>query len=145
MKADVQKVRIIKELQAQLDSVNRSLSQSNLQRKEKLALSEKKEQLEEQFRATTGFDPYDKPTDFEDKLQLAPPPLDGEWLPKGAVYALVDLMTVMLGRPKGVFKECGRRIQSGLNLIHGERGCSFERCGLSSYFVLVSSDIVVHV
>ncbi|XP_020254437.1 uncharacterized protein LOC109831513 [Asparagus officinalis] len=120
MKADQQKVRIIKELNTQLDSVNQSLSQSNLQRKERSALSDKKEQLEEKFRAATGLDPHDKPLDFEDMLQLAPPPLDGEWLPRSAVYALVDLMTVMLGRPKGVFKECGKRIQSGLKLIHDE-------------------------
>lgn len=120
MKADLQKVRIVKELSEQLDSVNRSLLQSNLPRKERSALSEKKVQLEEQFRAATESDPHDAPTDFVDKLHLAPPPLDGEWLPKSAVYALVDLMTVMLGRPKGVFKECGRRIQSGLKLIHDE-------------------------
>lgn len=128
MKADVQKVRVVKELKEQIDSANRSLSQSNLQRKERSTLSEKKEQLEEQFRSASGFDSYDKYVEFEDKFYLAPPPMDGEWLPKSAVYALVDLMTVMLGRPKGVFKECGRRIQSGLHLIHGES--VLEKCDM---------------
>lgn len=55
----------------------------------------------------------------DDKLVLAPPPMDGEWLPRNAVFALVDLMVLMVGRPKGIFKECGKRIQSGLRLIHG--------------------------
>ncbi|KAK9279503.1 hypothetical protein L1049_013182 [Liquidambar formosana] len=57
---------------------------------------------------------------WEDRLELAPPPIDGEWLPKSAVYALVDLMVVVVGRPKGLFKECGKRIQSGLQAIQVE-------------------------
>lgn len=57
-----------------------------------------------------------------DKLELAPAPVDGEWLPSGAVYALVDLLAVMVARPKGVFKECRRRIQSGLQLTREELG-----------------------
>lgn len=143
MKADLQKVHIVKELSAQLDSVNRSLSQPNLQRKERSALSEKKVQLEEQFRAVTGLDPHVAPADFVDKLHLALPPLDGEWLPKSAVYALVDLMTVMLGRPKGVFKECGRRIQSGLNLIHGEPWCSFKDGFTIFYFLYFCNSCLI--
>ncbi|KAF6139827.1 hypothetical protein GIB67_009674 [Kingdonia uniflora] len=55
-----------------------------------------------------------------DKLELAPAPIDGEWLPKAAIYALVDLMVVIFGRPKGLFKECGRRIQSGVHLVKEE-------------------------
>jgi MAternally-affected-uncoordination protein len=50
---------------------------------------------------------------------LAPPPIDGEWLPKSAVYALVDLMVVIFGRPRGLFKECAKRIQSGMRAIQG--------------------------
>ncbi|KAL8026970.1 hypothetical protein ABFS82_14G062500 [Erythranthe guttata] len=53
----------------------------------------------------------------EEKLELAPPPIDGEWLPKSAVYALVNLMVVVFSRPKGLFKECQKRIQSGLQII----------------------------
>lgn len=113
MKVDLQKAQRIKELRAELDAVSQSLSQSNLSRKERSVLLEKQGQLQEKLRA-------DELLAYGDKLHLAPPPLDGEWLPKSAVYALVDLMVVMLGRPKGVFKECGRRIQSGVNLIQGE-------------------------
>ena len=54
-----------------------------------------------------------------DKIELAPYPIDGEWLPKSAVYALVDLMFVIFGRPKGHFKECLKRIQSGIQVILG--------------------------
>ncbi|EYU36886.1 hypothetical protein ABFS82_14G062500 [Erythranthe guttata] len=56
----------------------------------------------------------------EEKLELAPPPIDGEWLPKSAVYALVNLMVVVFSRPKGLFKECQKRIQSGLQIIQDE-------------------------
>ncbi|KAK0579594.1 hypothetical protein LWI29_028403 [Acer saccharum] len=52
-----------------------------------------------------------------DKLFLAPPPIDGEWLPKSAVYALVDLMAVIFGLPKGLFKDCAKQIQSGMQII----------------------------
>ncbi|RZS21070.1 hypothetical protein BHM03_00053653 [Ensete ventricosum] len=110
----------VKELIAELNSVNRSLFHSNLQRRDRLSLYEKQGQLQEQLRMATGVDSTNKLLDLDDKLLLAPPPMDGEWLPRGAVSALVDLMVVMLGRPKGVFKECGRRIQSGLQLIYEE-------------------------
>ncbi|XP_008777742.2 sister chromatid cohesion protein SCC4 isoform X1 [Phoenix dactylifera] len=121
MKDNVQKVNVVKRLVGELDAVNRSLSQSNFQRRERLLLCEKQAQLQEQLKALTGLDSdHLSSWEFEDKLLLAPPPLDGEWLPRSAVFALVDLMVVMVGRPKGVFKECGRRIQSGLQLIHEE-------------------------
>lgn len=55
-----------------------------------------------------------------DKLELAPYPIDGEWLPKSAVYALVDLTVIIFGRPKGQFKECAKRIQSGIQVIQVE-------------------------
>ncbi|KAK8596596.1 hypothetical protein V6N13_001210 [Hibiscus sabdariffa] len=57
---------------------------------------------------------------LKDKLFLAPPPINGEWLPKSAVYALVDLMVIIFGRPKGNFKECDKRIQSGIHIIKEE-------------------------
>ncbi|KAL0436633.1 UNVERIFIED_CONTAM: Sister chromatid cohesion protein SCC4 [Sesamum radiatum] len=60
---------------------------------------------------------------WPDKLELAPPPIDGEWLPKSAVYALVDLMVVVFSKPKGLFKECQKRIQSGLQTIQGLLTC----------------------
>ncbi|KAG9158384.1 hypothetical protein Leryth_013131 [Lithospermum erythrorhizon] len=49
-----------------------------------------------------------------ERLELAPPPIDGEWLPKSAIYALVDLIVVVCSRPKGLFKECVKRIDQEL-------------------------------
>ncbi|XP_074575943.1 sister chromatid cohesion protein SCC4 [Curcuma longa] len=120
MKNEHQKVQYIKELVQDLNSVNGMLSRSNLQKKDRLALFEKQGQIQEQLREATGEDSTRRLLDIEEKLLLAPPPMDGEWLPRAAVFALVDLMAVMLNRPKGVFKECGRRIQSGLELIYEE-------------------------
>ncbi|KAI4382684.1 hypothetical protein MLD38_008620 [Melastoma candidum] len=54
------------------------------------------------------------------KLDLALPPMDGEWLPRGAVYALIDLMVVHIGRPKGLFKDCNKRIASGMTTVLDE-------------------------
>lgn len=42
-----------------------------------------------------------------------------EWIPKPAVLVLVDLMSVICSRPKGMFKDCTLRINSGLNLVNG--------------------------
>jgi hypothetical protein len=42
-----------------------------------------------------------------------------EWIPKAAVLVLVDLMSVICSRPKGMFKDCTLRINSGLNLVNG--------------------------
>ncbi|KAM7258500.1 hypothetical protein ACFE04_014241 [Oxalis oulophora] len=61
-----------------------------------------------------------------DKLVLAPPPIDGEWLPKSAVYSLVDLMVIVLGRPTGQFRLCTERFHTGINLIQAE----LERLGI---------------
>ncbi|XP_042475190.1 sister chromatid cohesion protein SCC4 isoform X3 [Macadamia integrifolia] len=131
MKVELQQVQRVEELTAELNAINLSLSRSGLHHKERSALCQKQVQLQEQLSHVTRFSSTGKvslePSYFgnarrawEDKLALAPPPIDGEWLPKGAVYALVDLMAVMIGRPKGSFKECGRRIQSGLQSIHEE-------------------------
>lgn len=127
MKGNMQREQHIKELIAELDVVNKGVSRTDLHHKERLALYEKQRQLQEQLKAVSfGKVDLELPS-FEnvsqmwvDKLELAPPPIDGEWLPKSAVYALVDLMVVIFGRPKGLFKECGRRIQSGLHIIQGE-------------------------
>ncbi|XXG76872.1 hypothetical protein AAC387_Pa08g1145 [Persea americana] len=127
MKGNMQREQHIKELIAELDVVNKGVSRTDLHHKERLALYEKQRQLQEQLKAVSfGKVDLELPS-FEnvsqmwvDKLELAPPPIDGEWLPKSAVYALVDLMVVIFGRPKGLFKECGRRIQSGLHIIQEE-------------------------
>ncbi|MCE3050410.1 hypothetical protein HAX54_047140 [Datura stramonium] len=92
----------------------------NLKLRDRSALSAKQAHLEEQLNNLTGNDrDFSEPIYFgsarrtwEDKLELAPPPIDGEWLPKGAIYVLVDL-TVAVCSVKGLFKECLKRIQSG--------------------------------
>lgn len=131
MKADLQQTQHIKELTNELDALNQSLSRSDLNYRDRSALSEKQAQLQERLRSVTSsinlsgtgsLDPAyfgNMRRSYGDKLVLAPPPIDGEWLPKSAVYALVDLMIVIFGRPKGLFKECGRRIQSGMHAIQG--------------------------
>ncbi|KAJ7563492.1 hypothetical protein O6H91_03G112700 [Diphasiastrum complanatum] len=55
-----------------------------------------------------------------ERLYLGPAPLDGDWLPMGAVLVLVDLMAVICARPKGMFKDCAKRIQSGIDRVHDE-------------------------
>ncbi|KAF8397065.1 hypothetical protein HHK36_018703 [Tetracentron sinense] len=131
MKSDLQQVRHIQELTTELNAISQSLSRSDLHNRERSSLSERQTQLQEQLRSVTRSSSSGKdslePSYFgnarqawEDKLELAPPPIDGEWLPRSAVYALIDLMVVIFGRPKGIFKECGKRIQSGLHAIQGE-------------------------
>ncbi|GMP48809.1 hypothetical protein CsSME_00016038 [Camellia sinensis var. sinensis] len=131
MKADMQQMRHIQELTKELNALNLSLSRSDLHYRDRSALSEKQAQLEEQLSNITGLSSAGKETlepayfgnvkrAWGDKLELAPSPIDGEWLPKSAVYALVELMVVIFGRPKGLFKECGKRIQSGLQTIQDE-------------------------
>lgn len=130
MKADLQQTRHIQELSEELNALNQSLSRSDLHYRDRSALSEKQTRLQERLKSMTRLcstgKPYLEPAHFgnvrgawEDKLELAPPPIDGEWLPKSAVYALVDLMVVIFGRPKGLFKECGKRIQSGMHTVQG--------------------------
>ncbi|KAL5720760.1 hypothetical protein ACHQM5_013399 [Ranunculus cassubicifolius] len=129
MKRDLQKTQQIQELTTELNTISERLSQSDIQYKESSMLNEKKNQLEEQLKSLTySSGAVSLETSYlansrqawGDKLDMAPPPIDGEWLPKSAVYALVDLMVVILGRPKGLFKDCGRRIQSGLHVIQVE-------------------------
>ncbi|XP_010650793.1 sister chromatid cohesion protein SCC4 isoform X2 [Vitis vinifera] len=128
MKADLQQMQHIQELTKELDALNQSLSRHDLHYTDRSALSEKQAQVQEQLRRVTRLGSSGKESlesayfgnvkrAWGDKLDLAPPPIDGEWLPKSAVYGLIDLMVVIFGRPKGNFKECGKRIQSGLRTI----------------------------
>lgn len=131
MKADLQQTQHIQELTKEIDALNQSLSRSDLHYRDRSALSEKQALLQERLSSMTRFSNSSSKESLEpasfgnvrrtsgDKLELAPPPIDGEWLPKSAVYALVDLMVVIFGRPKGLFKECGKRIQSGMHTIQG--------------------------
>ncbi|XP_059429670.1 sister chromatid cohesion protein SCC4 [Corylus avellana] len=131
MKADLQQTRHVQELSEELNALNQSLSRSDLHYRDRSALSEKQARLQERLKSMTRLTStgkhYLEPAHFgnvrgtwEDKLELAPPPIDGEWLPKSAIYALVDLMVVIFGRPKGLFKECGKRIQTGMYTIQEE-------------------------
>ncbi|XP_015865941.1 sister chromatid cohesion protein SCC4 isoform X1 [Ziziphus jujuba] len=132
MKADLQQTQHVQELTKELDALNQSLSRSDLHYRDRSALSEKQALLQERLSSMTRFSNSSRKDFLEpayfgnvrrtsgDKLELAPPPIDGEWLPKSAVYALVDLMVVIFGRPKGLFKECGKRIQSGMHTIQEE-------------------------
>lgn len=130
MKNDLQLVQRIEELLAEYDTVKRNLSRNNLHSKERSALSLKYSQLHEQLNViikpnSSSNDLMDRSLvertsrAWREKLPLAPPPVDGEWIPKRAVYALVDLTVVMMERPKGLFKDCESRIQSGLFVING--------------------------
>ncbi|XP_077239230.1 tetratricopeptide repeat (TPR)-like superfamily protein [Tasmannia lanceolata] len=123
--------RRFQELTAEVNAINQNLSQTNLQQEEKSSMYEKQSQLQKQLKTITIFGSASKGSPepscsgnargtWGDKLELAPPLIDGEWLPKSAVFVLVDLMLVIFGRPKGLFKECGRRIQSGLHVIQEE-------------------------
>ncbi|XP_019461720.1 PREDICTED: uncharacterized protein LOC109360945 [Lupinus angustifolius] len=131
MKADMQQMQKVQELIMELDALDQSLSRSDLHYRERAALSEKQAMIQKQLRNINGLSSVGQetlePVYFGnvtkkpgDKLQLGPPPIDGEWLPRSAVYALVDLIVVIFGRPKGLFKECGKRIQSGMRLIQDE-------------------------
>ncbi|WVY90438.1 hypothetical protein V8G54_035952 [Vigna mungo] len=131
MKVDMQQTQQIQELVKELEVLDQSLSRSDLHYRDRTALSRKQTLIKEQLSSMTGLNLIGQeslqPVYFGnirrtigDKLQLAPPPIDGEWLPKSAVYALVDLIVVVFGRPKGLFKECAKRIQSGMHIIQDE-------------------------
>ncbi|OWM68702.1 hypothetical protein CDL15_Pgr024889 [Punica granatum] len=114
------------ELMEELQALNQSLSSSDLSPRDKLALSGKQSQLLEQLRTMAGQDSFAPGNSgtvkqaWGEGLELAPSPINGEWLPRNAVYALVDLMVATLGRPKGLFKECSKRIQSGMLIVQEE-------------------------
>lgn len=130
MKSDLQRMQLIRDLTNELEALNQTLSRSDLNNKERSALAEKQTKLEQQLSNYSGETSTGKATlepayfgnvkrAWAEKLELAPPPIDGEWLPKSAVYALVDLMVVVFSRPKGLFKDCQKRIESGIQIIQG--------------------------
>ncbi|KAF7008853.1 hypothetical protein CFC21_023514 [Triticum aestivum] len=120
VKNEMERGHRIKELGTELSAVEGTLAQTMLKERERVALAHKQGQLRAQLQALCGYDTLKDVLDYGDKLLLAPPPMHGEWLPRTAVFVLVDLMVVMVSRPKGIFKECGKRIHSGLQLIHEE-------------------------
>ncbi|XP_068648061.1 sister chromatid cohesion protein SCC4 [Aristolochia californica] len=113
LKGLMEKVREAQNLNAELDAINERISESNPHHKERLQLYEKQKEILEQLKLLPVWG---------DRLELAPSPLDGEWLPKNGLFVLIDLIIVMFDRPKGLFKESGRRIQSGLQVILEELG-----------------------
>lgn len=130
MKSDLERTRRVQEIRKELEALNISLSRPGLNYRDRSALTEKRDQLEEQLSNFPGLWFSGKeslePAYFGnvkracgEKLVLAPPPIDGEWLPKSAVCALVDLTVVVFSRPKGLFRDCGKRIQSGIQTIQG--------------------------
>ncbi|XP_047955258.1 sister chromatid cohesion protein SCC4 [Salvia hispanica] len=131
MKTDLQRMQHIRDLTNELEALNQTLSRPDLNYKDRSALSEKQTNLEEQLSNYRGETSTGKETlepayfgnvkrAWTEKLELAPPPIDGEWLPRSAVYALVDLMVVVFSRPKGLFKDCQKRIESGIQIIEEE-------------------------
>ncbi|XP_048139998.1 sister chromatid cohesion protein SCC4 isoform X2 [Rhodamnia argentea] len=129
MKADLQMTQNIRELTRELDALDQRLSQPDLHSRDISALSKKQAQLQEQLKSMTSVNSSGplEPDQYVnikqlwgDKLELAPSPMNGEWLPRSAVYALVDLMVVVSGRPKGLFKECSKRIKSGMRIVQDE-------------------------
>ncbi|XP_071720041.1 sister chromatid cohesion protein SCC4 [Rutidosis leptorrhynchoides] len=131
MKDDLQKMHHARELNKELNIVNEGLSQTDLPYKDRSTFNSRRNEIEGEISNLIGPNSFSQEVlepayfgnvkrELGDKLELAPTPIDGEWLPKTAVYSLVDLMVVVFNRPKGVFKECGKRIQSGLNNIKVE-------------------------
>ncbi|KAH8479913.1 hypothetical protein H0E87_030212 [Populus deltoides] len=131
MKADSQKMREAQRLTNELNALNQSLSRPDLPNRERSLLSSKQAQIQDRISSMNNTNwSAEQPLEpayfgntkrpWQEKLVLAPPPIDGEWLPKSAVYALVDLMVVIFGRPRGLFKECAKRIQSGMRAIQVE-------------------------
>ncbi|KAJ6696546.1 hypothetical protein OIU85_002945 [Salix viminalis] len=131
MKADSHKMREAQRLTNELNALNQSLSRPDLPNRERSLLSSKQAQIQDRLSSMNNTNwSTEQPLEpayfgntkrpWQDKLVLAPPPIDGEWLPKSAVYALVDLMVVIFGRPRGLFKECAKRIQSGMRAIQVE-------------------------
>ncbi|XP_047253022.1 sister chromatid cohesion protein SCC4 isoform X4 [Capsicum annuum] len=106
MKSDLQRRQRIKDLTKELDAVNESLPCYDLSYRDRSSLSAKQTHLGEQLNNLTGNDrEFSEPKYFgsarrtwEDKLELAPPPIDGEWLPKEELkkYGILDGVRVDL-------------------------------------------------
>lgn len=136
MKTDLEKLQQARELAKELNIVNEGLIQSDLPHRDRQTLSNRRIQLEVEISSLVGPESMGQEVlepayfgnvkrELGDRLELAPHPIDGEWLPKSAVYSLVDLMVVILGRPKGLFKDCAKRIQTGVNTIRGSYFCLY--------------------
>lgn len=129
MNAHSHKMEEIQQLLDELTSLNHSLSRYDLPSRERSALSARQSQLQDRVNALSPSSTTDnslEPAYFgsadrsrTERLLLSPSPIDGEWLPKSAINALVHLMVVISGRPKGLFKECSKRIETGMQIIEG--------------------------
>lgn len=131
MNAHSHKMQEIQQLLDELNSLNHSLAHYDLPSRERSALSARQSQLQDRLNTLSPFSTSNTDNSLEpaffgntdrcwtERLLLSPSPIDGEWLPKSAIYALVHLMVVISGRPKGLFKECSKRIESGLQIIQG--------------------------
>ncbi|CAA7058050.1 unnamed protein product [Microthlaspi erraticum] len=131
MNAHSHKAEEIQQLLDELSSLNHSLSRYDLPSRERSALSARQTQLQDRVNALSpsssttdnSLEPaYFGNTDraWTERLLLSPSPIDGEWLPKRAINALVHLMVVISGRPKGLFKECSKRIETGMQIVEDE-------------------------
>ena len=119
------------QLQDELTSLDHTLSRYDLPSRERAALSDRRSQLQDRGNALSPSSSTTAANSLEpaffgnmdrawtERLLLSQSPIDGEWLPKSAIYALVHLMVVISGRPKGLFKECSKRIESGMHIIQG--------------------------
>ncbi|XP_010555016.1 PREDICTED: uncharacterized protein LOC104824615 [Tarenaya hassleriana] len=130
MNTHSQKMQEIQRLTDELTSLNQSLSRNGLPSRERSVLSVRQSQLQDRLNAlspSSSTNPSLEPAYFgstqrawTERLLLSPSPIDGQWLPKTAIYALVHLTVVITGRPKGLFKECSKRVESGMQIIQDE-------------------------
>nr|GEY05182.1 ribonuclease H-like domain-containing protein [Tanacetum cinerariifolium] len=111
MKTDLQKMQHALELTTELDIVNEGLSQTDLPYRDRATLNSRRTQLEGEISYSIGLNSVGQEVlepayfgnvkwELGDKLELAPPPIDGEWLPKRelAKYGIADDTT---GMPSG--------------------------------------------
>ncbi|KAL8172072.1 hypothetical protein V2J09_023876 [Rumex salicifolius] len=100
VKDDMERIDDIQRLTDELNVLDQTLLSSDLNSRSRSELLKKQVQLQDQIRSLTGNSTclglldssYNGRVPSLDKLQLAPAPIDGEWLPRTAVYALVDLV-----------------------------------------------------
>nr|GEZ19513.1 hypothetical protein [Tanacetum cinerariifolium] len=96
MKTDLQKMQHARELTKELDIVNEGLSQTDLPYKDRATLNSRQTQLEKIISNSIGSNSVGQEVlepayfgnvkgELRDKLELAPPPIDGEWLPKSVL------------------------------------------------------------
>lgn len=109
-------------LREQLKQLEQQLGQSAMQSRARAELQARHQIVQQQFQEVYGklHSSVKNGLIETDKLTLGPAPLDEEWLPRGAVMVLVDLLKSLCMRPKGMFKDCHGRIQRGLSRIKGQ-------------------------